>query len=90
MRKILSILVTVSLIYILLIGVVDLPEFGVEEKPSNNEVTKYYIEHTMEDTGATNIVTGIILDYRAFDTFVEAAVLFTGAMCVILVLKKEE
>jgi multicomponent Na+:H+ antiporter subunit B len=35
-----------------------------------------------------NIVTGIILDYRAFDTFVEASVLFTAAIVVIMTLKQ--
>jgi multicomponent Na+:H+ antiporter subunit B len=71
-------------------GVMDLPEFGEKDNPSNNEVYDYYVENTMNDTGATNIVTGIILDYRAFDTFVEASVLFTAAITVLIVLKKDD
>ena len=89
MKKILSIIITISLIIILLLGVNELPKFGEYDNPANNEVSHYYIEKTTEETGALNIVTGIILDYRAFDTFVEASVLFTAAIIVLLVLKRE-
>ncbi|MFT5871638.1 MAG: multicomponent Na+:H+ antiporter subunit B [Clostridium sp.] len=90
MKKILSIVITTILIMILLLGVNELPTFGRYDNPANNEVAHYYIEKTTEDTGALNIVTGIILDYRAFDTFVEASVLFTAAIIVLLLLKKEK
>lgn len=89
MKKLVAISLTIIIIGILLIGVADLPEFGKEKALFQNEVAKKYIQEGEAETGALNIVTGIILDYRAFDTFVEATVLFTGAMCVMLVLKKE-
>lgn len=87
MRKLAAIFITVSLILILLLGVRELPSFGKANNPANNEVSRYYIENATKDTGATNIVTGIILDYRAFDTFVESSVLFTASIIVILILK---
>lgn len=90
MKKILAVIITMSLIYILLLGVNDLPHFGNSDNPSNNEVTQYYIEKTAQETGANNIVTGIILDYRAFDTFVEASVLFTASIAVMILLFKKE
>ena len=90
MKKILSTLITISLIMILLLGVNELPKFGQYDNPANNEVAHYYIENTTKETGAMNIVTGIILDYRAFDTFVESSVLFTASIIVLLVLKKEK
>jgi multicomponent Na+:H+ antiporter subunit B len=74
----------------LLIGSKDLPQFGIEDTPTNNDLTKYYIENATKDTGATNIITGIILDYRAFDTFIESGVLFTSAIVVMILLKKEK
>lgn len=37
-----------------------------------------YIEQGLSETGAVNIVTGMILDYRAFDTFGESCVLFVA------------
>lgn len=90
MKKLLSIIIASSLIMILLLGVNELPQFGQYNNPANNEVAHYYIEKTTEETGAMNIVTGIILDYRAFDTFVEASVLFTASMVVLLLLRKEK
>ena len=57
--------------------------------PTNNEVTQKYIEDGLEDTGATNLVAGIILDYRAFDTLGESSVLFTAVMSVLILLKKD-
>lgn len=90
MKKIFACILSISLIGILLLGVNELPKFGSESNPANNEVSKYYIENAVKDTGATNIVTGIILDYRAFDTFVEASVLFTAAVIVIILLKKDK
>lgn len=89
MKKILAGVITIALICILLLGVVDLPEFGGGKPPTHGEVSKYYIENSVKETGATNIVTGVILDYRAFDTFVEASVLFTSAIAVMVVLKKD-
>lgn len=90
MRKLLGIILSASLIGILLWGSSDLPHFGEKSNPTNNVVSEYYIENSMKDTGATNIVTGIILDYRAFDTFVEASVLFTAAIIVVVLLKKDK
>lgn len=87
MKKIISVIITTSLIMILLLGVNELPKFGDYNNPANNEVAKYYLEKAAEETGAMNIVTGIILDYRAFDTFVEASVLFTASIIVLLLLK---
>ena len=43
----------------------------------------------MQDTGAVNIVTGMILDYRAFDTFGESNVLFV-ATCTVLILMRDD
>lgn len=40
----------------------------------------------MEETGAVNAVAGMILEYRAFDTFGESAVLFAAAGSTLLLL----
>tara|TARA_B100000965_G_C19319316_1_gene637989 strand:- start:434 stop:700 length:267 start_codon:yes stop_codon:yes gene_type:complete len=88
MKKLASITFALIIILMLLMGVSELPSFGSQDKPTNNYVSERYIEKAIEDTGALNIVTGIILDYRAFDTFGEATVLFTGVIAVLIVLKK--
>ena len=89
MKKVIAVIVTLGITFILLLGVAELPAFGKEDTPTHNEVSKYYIENAVKDTGATNIITGVILDYRAFDTFIESSVLFTSAVVVLIVLKKE-
>jgi multicomponent Na+:H+ antiporter subunit B len=39
-------------------------------------------------TGASNLVTGVILDFRGYDTLGEATVLFTSVAGVVAVLRK--
>jgi len=83
-----SVVVATCIIGTLLLTVSYLPPYGQAENPANNEVTERYIEHGMEETGAVNIVAGVILDYRAFDTFGESCVLFVAACSVMMLLKK--
>ncbi len=70
-----------------------LPSFGDARNPANNEVSRRYLEDGMRETGSVNLVTGMILDYRAFDTLGESNVLFTAACVVLMFLRggsKEE
>ena len=46
-----------------------------------------YIEKGVEATGSVNLVTGVLLDYRAFDTLGEATILFTAVMGVLAILR---
>lgn len=85
--RLMSVVICVSIIYVLLGAVADLPRFGSAENPINNEVSERYIEKGLEETGAVNIVAGMILDYRAFDTLGESHVLFI-AVCSVLILLK--
>lgn len=82
-----SVLVCFCIISLLLVTVSYLPRIGDPSNPENNEVSMRYIEKGMEETGAVNIVTGMILDYRAFDTFGESNVLFIAACCVLILLR---
>jgi len=88
MKKILSIILTAAFICILLAALCEGPEFGNGANPANNYVPDRYIGQGVRDTGAINLVTGIILDYRAFDTFGESTVLFAAAISVMAVLNK--
>ena len=58
-----------------------------EENPRATEVAERYVEKGLEETGAVNIVSGMILDYRAFDTLGESHVLFTALICVMILLR---
>lgn len=72
----------------------NLPEFGSPamsqflDAPSNR-----YISSGFRETGATNIITAIILDYRGFDTLGEVTVLFTaiwGALAIMRVYSRKK
>ena len=82
--------VCLTMIVLLLYTVTTLPAFGDPNHPINNEVSARYIENGLQETGAVNIVTGMILDYRAFDTLGESSVLFTAAMVVLFLLRKDK
>ena len=80
--------VCVLMVAILLVAtVLNLPALGQIINPDNNEVSQRYIENGIEETGAVNFVAGMILDYRAFDTFGESNVLFAATICVTVMLR---
>jgi len=89
-RKIAAVLITVSFIAFLLIGLSDFPPYGTADSAVYNEVTARYLEKSIEETGAVNAVAGMILDYRAFDTFIEASVIFTALVLVLMMLQKSD
>ena len=84
--------VTVAMLMILALFTVrmfaDFPEFGqpvmdrFADAPSNT-----YLTEGLEQTGAANIVTAILLDYRAYDTLGEATVLFCAVMGALSILR---
>ena len=83
-----SVVFCVLFILILLITISWMPRFGDAAAPASNEVAQRYIESGLAETGAVNLVAGMILDYRAFDTFGESCVLFTAVCCVFILLKR--
>ena len=62
----------------------DLP-FG---KPAVTDMDDYFIRNGQEQTGANNIVTPIVFDFRGFDTLGEATVLFTAVLGVGMMFRK--
>lgn len=51
-------------------------------------VSKQYLEYGLEKTGAANYVTGVLLDFRAYDTLGEATVIFVAIIGAYVVLRK--
>jgi len=60
-----------------------LPRFGSTEL----RMAKVYLDG-LSLTGASNLVTAVILDFRGYDTLGEATVLFTSVAGVVTVLRK--
>jgi multisubunit Na+/H+ antiporter MnhB subunit len=50
------------------------------------DAASHYIERSGEETGSSNMVTAIIVDYRLYDTIGEITVLFTAILGVTLIL----
>jgi multicomponent Na+:H+ antiporter subunit B len=59
---------------------------GYSEQTSLRPLAESYVRLVPQELGAPNVITGILLTYRAFDTLGEVAVLFMVAAGVGLVL----
>lgn len=81
-----AVIVGFTIIAMLVMTVSYMPLFGQAVNPANNEVPARYIEHGMQETGTVNVVTGLILNYRGFDTMGETHVLFIAASTVMILL----
>ncbi|MDP3487710.1 MAG: hypothetical protein Q8S19_07230 [Bacillota bacterium] len=88
MRKIMPIVILGGLLVLLVLAVAEMPTFGDETAPAHQGVMQKYLVDTKEDTGATNTIAAIILDYRAYDTLGEATVLFVAVVAVSAVFYK--
>ncbi len=68
----------------------EFPEFGspvmerFADAPSNT-----YLRTGLEETGAANIVTAVLLDFRGYDTLGEATVLFCAVIGALTVLRRQ-
>lgn len=85
--RVLGFIMVLLLFGALVMTMLDLPVVGSDSAPGLNEVSERYIESGIEETGAVNYVAGMILDYRAFDTFGESNVLFIATICVTIMLR---
>jgi len=68
----------------------EFPAFGVpvmERLGDAPSVT--YLAYGLEETGAPNIVTAVLLDFRAWDTLGEATVLFCAALGTVAILRRK-
>ncbi len=88
--RVFAVLFMIFFSVILVLTVSNLPATGADNNPANNEVAERYIEKGLEETGATNVVAGMILDYRAFDTLGESHVLFVAAIAVTVLLRLDK
>ena len=86
--RVLAALCCFALMCVFLYMAAHITRFG-DENPRATEVARRYVEDGLEETGATNMVAGMILDYRAFDTLGESHVLFTALMCVMILLRRD-
>jgi len=90
MRRIVSLILLAVVALGIALSLIHIP-FGTPK----TKVGNYYINNGREQTGAANIVTSVVVNYRGFDTLGEVTVLFVAAVGVSAVLatrrkKREE
>jgi multisubunit Na+/H+ antiporter MnhB subunit len=66
------------------VAIKEIPQFGSPLM----KVAKVYVADGLGKTGAANLVSSVILDFRAYDTLGEATVLFTAVIGVMSVLRR--
>ena len=81
MRKLISFVLLTIVALGIALSLAKIP-FGT----GKTKVGRYYIEKGIKQTGATNIVTSVVVNYRAFDTLGEVTVLFIAAIGIGAVL----
>jgi len=71
MRKIIGIILLIIICWGIILALHKIP-FGIPK----TKVGEYYIDKGREETGAANIVTSVVVNYRGFDTLGEVTILF--------------
>jgi multicomponent Na+:H+ antiporter subunit B len=78
-----SMIAAFFLIYFFMLATSNMNPVGSHETRMSSE----YIINGVRDTGAVNLVTGVVFDYRGYDTLGEATILFTAVMGVLAILR---
>lgn len=93
-RRLLGKVIAITLVGVIgLIGVrsfTEFPEFGrsVMDRIADAPSATYLLEGLVQ-TGAPNIVTAVLLDFRAYDTLGEATVLFCAVLGALAILRRK-
>jgi multicomponent Na+:H+ antiporter subunit B len=85
MRRIVSLILLAIIAWGIIFSLSGIP-FG----ENKIEVGKHYLSEGIRETGAVNIVTSVVLNYRGFDTLGEVTVLFIAAIGLGAVLYRRE
>lgn len=78
-----TIMIAIVLFYFFRMSIQSLDNFG----SSTLRMAGPYIEGAVEKTGSVNLVTGVVFDFRGYDTLGEATVLVTAVLGVLTILR---
>jgi len=87
MKKIIFAVAFLVFFSFLMYSAINMRPFG---NPVISEMDDYFIENAQKETGANNVVTSIVFDYRGFDTLGEATVLFTAVVGIVALFRGVE
>lgn len=93
-REFFSVVVSVVIVFVIFISGIKvfgtLPDFGMPIfTQAANTASQTYIAEGLGRTGASNLVSSVILDFRAYDTLGEVTVLFTSIVGATVILRKQ-
>jgi len=78
-----SLVLCAGLVYFFIQGTSGLEAFGLH----TTRMATTYIEQGAELTGSANLVTGIVFDFRGYDTLGEATILVTAVVGILTILR---
>lgn len=89
-KSILPLTICLTIGGLLIYGTYGLPPFGASDTPIHTHISVQYLERSMSETGVPNVVTSVLASYRGFDTLGEVIVVFTAAIGVLSILKRDK
>jgi multisubunit Na+/H+ antiporter MnhB subunit len=78
-------IVFAGLLYFFLLAIENLDSLGSHTL----RMSEAYVNGAVEKTGSVNLVTGVIFDFRAYDTLGETVILYTAALGVLTLLRRK-
>jgi multicomponent Na+:H+ antiporter subunit B len=81
--SVIAVLLIMTLLYFFIISIQSLDVLG----KSSLRMAYHYIEGAAQKTGSANLVTGVVFDFRGYDTMGEAVVLVTAVLGVLTILR---
>ena len=62
---------------------IEFPKFGYPLM----RVSQFYVEEGLKETGSANLITSVVLGFRAYDTLGEVTVLFAAVLGTVVILR---
>ena len=82
-QMIISFIVFFGLFYFFILAIENLDPLGAHTL----RMSETYVNGAVDKTGSVNLVTGVLFDFRAYDTLGEAVILYTAALGVLTLLR---
>ena len=82
-RMVAGFIVFTGLFYFFILAIQNLDPLGFHTL----RMSDAYVNGAVEQTGSINLVTGVLFDFRAYDTLGEAVILYTAALGALTLLR---
>lgn len=83
-KKIILSLMLITIFISFYTSINDIPDY------IDDSIKGYFAQNSIAETGSKNIVTGIYLDYRLFDSIFEASILLVVVSGIMFISKEDD